>query len=97
MTRGSGVAGVQLCLPLVKQFQRRRRVADFVAQIVGNTAIGVDVEKMLAETTRQEPGCYGEVLVVGAGQATTICAGFYERRWGSGNCVGGGKPGPRGG
>jgi len=41
---------------LIEQTQRHRFVADFIGQIVRNAAIGVDVEKMLAQAARQKPG-----------------------------------------
>ena len=43
------VAGVELVLPLIEKREGSSRVADFVAEIVGDAAVGVDVEEMLAE------------------------------------------------
>ncbi len=40
-------------------------VADFVAEIVGDAAEGVDVAEILAEIAREEKGNDGEVFVMG--------------------------------
>lgn len=43
------VTSVELAFPLLKQFEGGGAVADFVAQIVGDAAVGVDIEKMLTK------------------------------------------------
>ena len=76
MLRDAFVAGVEFALPLVEQFERGGGVADFVAQIVGDAAVGVDVEEMLAQAAGKKPAGDGEVFVVGAGEAGAVFAGF---------------------
>jgi hypothetical protein len=49
VARISVVASVQLGFPLVEQCERCGGVADFIAQIIGNSTVCVDVEEMLAE------------------------------------------------
>ena len=60
------IAGVEFRLPLVEQRERGTRVSDFIAQVVGDAAVGVDVQEILAQFFRQEPGGDGEVFVVRA-------------------------------
>ena len=85
MARIALVAGVEFGLPFIEQGQGGRGVADFVAQIVGDAAVGVDVEEILAQVFGQKPGGDGKILVVGAGQVAAVFVGFFER--GSG-CAG---------
>src|SRR5579859_5066658 len=66
-------------LPLVEEFKRRRSVADFIAKIVGDAAIGINIEEMLAQTARQKPRCYGKVFVVCAGETSAVLAGLFKR------------------
>ena len=79
MFRSAFVAGIEFVLPLIEEFERGRGVADFVAQIVGDAAVGVDVEEMLAQAAGKEPTGDGEIFVVGAGQAGAVFAGLGER------------------
>ena len=94
MFRCAFVAGIEFALPLVEKFEGCGGVADFVAEIVGDTAVGVDIEKMLAQALRKKPAGDREILVVRAGQAGAVFAGFGEcgRRRRDG--VGGGQAGP---
>src|SRR5208282_4401925 len=93
MFRSATVAGVEFGLPLIEQGERGCGIADFVAEIVGDAAVGVDVEKMLAQAAGEKPGGYGEIFVVGAGQVGAVFAGFDERGCRGGDRVGGGEAG----
>ena len=55
MTRAAFVAGIQFASPQIEQSQRLRRVAHFVAQIVGDAAVGVDRVKMRPQRLGQKP------------------------------------------
>src|SRR5580698_2909913 len=55
VTRSSRVAGVEFGLPLIEERERGGGVADFVAEIVGNAAVGVDVNEVLAQAARKKP------------------------------------------
>ncbi len=79
MPRSAVVTGVEFALPLVEQCERSGGVADFVAEIVGDAAVGVDVEEMLAQAARKKPAGDGEIFVVGAGEAGAVFASFGER------------------
>ena len=94
MARIAVVAGLEFGLPLVEQGQGGRRITDFVAEIVGDAAIGVDVEEILTEMFGQKPGGDGEIFVVGAGEVAAVGAGFVQRRGVGGNGIGGGQAGP---
>src|SRR6202035_466105 len=63
------VTSVELAFPLLKQFEGGSAVADFVAQIVGDAAVGVDIEKMLTKPARKEPACDGKIFVVRSSHA----------------------------
>src|SRR5215469_15046038 len=49
MFRSSLVAGIELALPLIEQCERGSGVADLIAEIIGNSAISVDIEKVMAQ------------------------------------------------
>src|SRR5882762_11512336 len=70
------VAGVQFGFPLIQELEGGGCVADFVAEIVGDSAVRIQVEKVLAETRGQKPGGYREIFVMGARQAFTVCSRF---------------------
>src|ERR1017187_7514474 len=78
MLRGAVVAGIEFVLPLIQQLERGGGVADLISQVVGDAAVGVDVKEVLAQAAGQEPAGDGKILVVGAGEACTVCAGFVE-------------------
>ena len=78
MFRCSCVAGIQFALPLVEKFERCVGVADFVPEIVRNAAVGVDIEKMLTQSLRQEPGCDRKILVMRLGEVRAVFAGPLE-------------------
>ncbi len=94
MFRDALIAGVEVGLPLVEQFQRDSRVAHFIAEVVGNAAVSVDVEEVLAQAAGKKPAGDGEIFVMSAGQAGAVGAGFVERGGSRGNGVGGGKAAP---
>ena len=48
MFRGAPIARLEFTVPLVEQFQRSGGVTNFVSEVIRDTAVGVDVEKMLA-------------------------------------------------
>ena len=81
------VRGVQFLLPAVKQRKRNLRVADLVAQIVGDAAIGINIEEMLMQVLRQKPGGDRKVLVVRGRQPPAISARLLQRWRDSGNGV----------
>jgi hypothetical protein len=74
------VAGVEFALPLIEKFERGGCVADFVAEVVGDAAIGVNVEEMLSQVSRKKPAGDGEVFVVRAGEVGAVGASFSESR-----------------
>src|ERR1019366_9289394 len=78
MSWSAVVTGVEFALPLIQQFERGGGVADFVAQVVGDAAVGVEVEEMLAEAAGKKPAGDGKILVVGAGQAGAVFSGFGD-------------------
>jgi hypothetical protein len=47
MAREAVIAGIEFGLPFVKQLQRGCGIAYFVTQIVGDAAVGVDIEEVL--------------------------------------------------
>src|SRR5208282_848389 len=49
------VAGIQFSLPPVEQFERTGGVRDFVAEIIGPAAVGVDVVEMLVKRFGEKP------------------------------------------
>src|SRR5579864_8877023 len=74
MSRVAVVTGVELTLPLIQQCERGGGITDFVAEVVGDAAVGVDVEEMLAQPARKKPAGDGEILVVRAGQPGAVFA-----------------------
>src|ERR1700757_4935169 len=80
MPRSPAVAGNQFRLPLIEQTQREPRIPNFIAQIVGNPAVRVDVVEVLTQTFWQEPRGDREILVMRGGETLAIGAGIFERR-----------------
>src|SRR5208283_1034215 len=80
MPRTPFVAGLEFHLPFVEKSKRCARVSHFVSQIIGDTAIGVNVEKILAKFLGQKPGGYREIFVVRASELAAIFLRFFERR-----------------
>ncbi len=80
MARRSGVALLQLGFPLVEQEQRLLLVADFIAKVIGDSAIGVDVVEVLVQMFGQKPGDDREVLVMRVREAGGVLLRLFERR-----------------
>src|SRR5713101_3592843 len=72
MARAAFIAGVELRFPLVEQDQRCLVITGFVSEIVGDAAVGIDVEEMLAQALGQKPRGNRKVFVMRAGQPLTI-------------------------
>jgi hypothetical protein len=72
------VAIIEFLLPEIDERQRQPDIANFIAEVVGDTAVGVDAEEMLVQTFGQKPSRYGEVLVVAARESLAISSGFFE-------------------
>ena len=87
MARAALVAGVQFPAPQIEKRQSRGVVADFVAQIVGDAAVGVDGMKVRPQRLGQEPRGDVEVFVVRLGQVAAVGAGFFERGRNIGNAI----------
>ncbi len=81
------IAGIQFGFPLVEQSQRVPSVSDFVTQIIGDAAVGVDIAEVLAQAARKKPGGDGKILVMAACQTAAVFAGLRGRRCASGDRV----------
>ena len=85
MRRIAVVAGVQFLLPPIEQLRARDGVRNFVAEIVGPAAIGVDIVEMLVEFLGEQPGDDIEILVVMRGEpARVLLRGFRRAARGRG-------------
>ncbi len=94
MARAAFVASVEFAAPEIEESQRLLCIADFVAEIVGNPAVGIDSMEVRAEALGQKPGCDVEVLVVCFGEVLAPGASFFERGSLVGNAIAGGEGGP---
>src|SRR6516162_7397469 len=94
MFRSSLVAGIELALPLIEQCERGSGIADLIAEIIGNSAISVDIEKVLAQAARKEPAGHGKVFVMGASEAGTVLACLANRWRAPGDGVSRGQAAP---
>ncbi len=94
MARAAFVAGVQFAAPQIEQRKGLRGVAHFVAQIVGDAAVGVDGVKMRTQRLGQKPRGHVEVLVVRLGQLLAPGASLFKRGRHIGNAIIGGQRGP---
>src|ERR1019366_4989711 len=83
MARVAVVAGIEFSLPLIEQGERCSRFSNFVAEVVGDAAIGVDVQEILTEFPGQKPGRHGKVFVMRAGELAAIFSRLLER-WSGG-------------
>src|SRR5205814_9871140 len=72
MPRRLGVTTVKLCLPFVEPNQRLSWIANFVTQIIGDPAIRVDIEEMLAEMRGTTPGRDRKVFVLAPRQPLAV-------------------------
>src|SRR2546427_13011585 len=75
----SFVAGVQLALPPMEQIQSARRFGNFIAKIIGPTAVGVEAEEMLVQRFGKEPRYDIEIFVVIRGQPARVFLRFFRR------------------
>src|SRR5258708_107269 len=80
MAGGTLITLVKLGLPLAEQGQRLLGISYFIAQIVGNAAVGIYVEKVLAQPLGQEPCGDRKILVMALGELRTIGLRLPERR-----------------
>ncbi len=88
MARAAFVAGVQFPGPTDREApERGGRVADFVAQIVGDAAVGIDGMKVRPQRLGQKPRGDVEVFVVRLGQLPALGARFFERGRDVGNAI----------
>jgi hypothetical protein len=94
MARLPFVAGVQFLAPLIEQRQRLRAVADLIAQIVRDAAVGIDGMKVRAQRLGQKPRSHVEVFVVRLGQMLAPGARLIQRRRDCGNAIAGRQRGP---
>src|SRR5260370_12012750 len=56
----------------VTKFRTRSAPSNFVTEIVGPAAIGVDIVKMLVQLFREKPGNYIKVFVMVRGEAARV-------------------------
>ena len=77
--RGAAVvAGVEFALPPVEQLEGAGGFGNFVAEIVGPAAIGVDVVEMLVQLGGEQPGSYVEIFVVVGGEPAGVLLRFFH-------------------
>ena len=94
MARSSRVAGVEFGFPLIEQFERCRGIAGFIAEIVGDAAVGIKVEEMLTQALGQEPSRYREIFVMSACEVFAVGVSIRQGRRLRGNGVFRGQMGP---
>ncbi len=73
------VASIQLMFPPGEQFQRARRIGNFVAKIVGPAAVGVDVVEMLMQGLGEEPRNDVEIFVMVRRKPARVPFGYFGR------------------
>ncbi len=83
------VTRVEFAFPPVEEFDGAIAVGNFVAEIVGPAAVGVDVIEMLVELLGEEPGDDVEIFVVMRGEPTGVFLGVVDRAAGGGDVFGG--------
>ena len=94
MTGLAAIAGVELFTPEVEQGEGLFGIADLVAEVIGNAAVGVDGVEVGAEAAGEEPGGDVEILVMGIGETAAPGAGLVEGRRMVGDAVVRGEGGP---
>jgi hypothetical protein len=94
MAGSTGITGIELRLPLVEESKRCRRVADFITEIIGDAAISVNVQEVLAELFREEPGGDGKIFVMRSRELAAVVPGFFDGRGKLRNRVSGGQTRP---
>jgi hypothetical protein len=70
--RLSRAAIAQFQVPLVEKRQGSYRIGNFVSQVIGPAAVGVQIVKMLVQPARQQPGNHIEIFVMMRGQPAGI-------------------------
>ena len=73
------VAKIEFGVPPVEKFEGARGVRNFVAKVVGPTAVGVDIVKMLVKFLRQQPRNDIEIFVVMRGKPFGELPGSLRR------------------
>ena len=73
------IASIQFMLPPGKQFQRARRIGNFVSKIIGPSAIGIDIVEMLVQRFGEKPRYDVEILVVMRRQPARIVPRHFRR------------------
>jgi len=76
--RVSGEAGQELGAELLEELEGFGAVGDFVAEVIGDAAEGVDVAEILAEVLGEEDGDDAEVFIVGVGEGAGVGFGGGE-------------------
>src|SRR5262249_47638734 len=76
MAGPSFVAGAQFRTPPAQEFQRMLNIPDFVPQIIGPAAVGIDIVEMLVQPPRKEPRNHGKVFVMRRRQPPAIGLGL---------------------
>src|SRR5437899_10805204 len=97
VSRTSGVASMQFPFPFVEQLQRGCGMVDFVAQIIRDSAVGINTAEVLAQALRKEPGCDRKIFVMCASEVAAVFLSFGLRRGANGDGVAQGQKDPRGG
>src|SRR5271155_636041 len=87
MPRASAITGVQLGFPLIEQLQGSIAVTDFIAQVVGDPAIRINIKKILPQLLRKKPARNRKVFVVRAGQTTAVLLCLTQARSFLGNGI----------
>src|SRR6516164_3290748 len=80
MTRLPVVTARQFGLPLVEQQERLLLVADFIAEVVGDATVSVDVIEMLVQVLGKKPSDDRKIFVVRGGEFPAIFLGLGESR-----------------
>ena len=76
MLRLAGIHPIQFVPPPFEQAQTFFRIADFVGQIVGPAAIGVDIVEILVQMFGQQETDDMEIFVVMGGEPAGVLFGF---------------------
>ena len=74
------IAGVQFPAPQIQQRQGLLAIADLIAQVVGDAAVGIDAVEMGPQPWRQKPRGHVEIFVVRGGQPPAVGTGLLQGR-----------------
>src|SRR5260370_23022419 len=94
MARTSHITGVEFRFPLVEQKERYLAIAGFITEVVGDAAIGIDIEEMLSQPLRQKPSCDRKIFIMRARQPLTVRLCVPHGRSQRGDRVFGSNAGP---